>query len=252
MKPIVRGQSKVATILIGTSGFSYGHWRGVFYPPGVPRTRWLDYYAERFPTVELNVTFYRLPSEKAVLSWRRRAPEGFIYAAKLSRLITHLRRLHDADNELALFLSRVRLLGEHLGPILIQLPPNLKRDVELLDAFLAKCDPSLRWAVEFRDPSWFTDAVYAVLHRHGAALCIHDYLPNHPLRVTAPFVYLRFHGIDHLYSGDYPDDVLRVWADRLRNWAAHGLDGYAYFNNDVEGYAIKNARTLTAMFHDRT
>jgi len=165
----------------------------------------------------------------------------------LSRLITHLHRLRDADEELALFLSRVRLLGEHLGPILIQLPPGLKRDVKLLDDFLAKCDPALRWAVEFRDPSWFTDATYAVLHRRGAALCLHDYLPHHPLQVTAPFVYLRFHGPETRYSGDYPDDALRAWADRLKNWAAHGLDGYAYFNNDIGGYAVKNARTLTEM-----
>ncbi|MHB0936450.1 MAG: DUF72 domain-containing protein [Armatimonadota bacterium] len=233
---------------IGTSGFSYQHWRGVFYPPGVAQTKWLEYYAERFPTVELNVTFYRLPSEKAVLSWQRRAPAGFIYAAKLSRLITHLRRLRDADDELELFLSRIKLLGEHLGPILIQLPPNMKAGPELLDAFLAKCDPALRWAVEFRDHTWFTDATYAVLHRRGAALCIHDYLPDHPLQVTAPFVYLRFHGTDHLYTGDYPDNVLRQWADRLQDWSAHGLDGYAYFNNDVGGYAVKNARTLMEMF----
>jgi uncharacterized protein YecE (DUF72 family) len=235
-------------VYIGTSGFSYQHWREVFYPPGVPRARWLEFYAERFPTVELNVTFYRLPSEKAVLSWRRRAPEGFIYAAKLSRLITHLRRLRDADEALALFLARVRLLDEHLGPILIQLPPNLKGDAKLLDTFLAKCDPSLRWAVEFRDPSWFTGATYAVLHRRGAALCIHDYLPDHPLQVTAPFVYLRFHGAGALYRGDYPADALRAWADRLRSWAAQGLDGYAYFNNDAEGHAVKNAQTLQSMF----
>jgi len=239
-------------VYIGTSGFSYEHWRGVFYPPGVAQTKWLEYYAEYFPTVELNVTFYRLPSEKAVLSWRRRAPAGFIYAAKLSRLITHLRRLHDADEELALFLERIKLLGEHLGPILIQLPPQMKADPSLLDTFLAKCDPSLRWAVEFRHPSWFTDGTYAVLHRRGAALCIHDYLPGHPLQVTAPFVYLRFHGIGGLYSGDYPDHILRTWADRLRDWAAHGLDGYAYFNNDAGGYAVKNARTLMAMFSGQT
>ena len=231
-------------IYIGTSGFSYRHWREVFYPPELPQARWLEFYAEYFPTVELNVTFYRLPSEKAVISWQRRVPAGFIYAAKLSRLITHFRRLHDADEELALFLERIKLLGDHLGPILIQLPPSLKENPELLDSFLSKCDPTLRWAVEFRHPSWFTDTIYTVLSRHGAALCIHDYLPNHPLQVTAPFVYLRFHGINHLYSGDYPDEALSVWAERLRDWAAARLDGYAYFNNDAGGYAIKNAKTL--------
>ena len=238
----------MATVLIGTSGFSYQHWRGIFYPDGLPQQRWLEFYAGQFPTVELNVTFYRLPSEKAVQSWQRRVPADFIYAAKLSRLITHSHRLHDAEEALALFLARMRLLGEHLGPILIQLPPNMRADINLLDSFLLKCDPDLRWAVEFRSADWLHDATYDVLRRHHVALCIHDLLPDHPLEITAPFTYLRFHGAGQRYSGDYPDAFLRTWAGRLRAWQAQSLDAFAYFNNDIGGYAVKNARTLQAMF----
>lgn len=237
----------MASIHIGTSGFSYQHWRGVFYPEGLSQQKWLEFYAQHFSTVELNVTFYRLPSEKAVESWRRRAPEGFLYAAKLSRLITHSHRLHNAEEALATFLERMRILGEHLGPILIQLPPGMPQDVDRLDAFLGQCNPTLRWAVEVRNAGWLNDTTYVVLRRHGAALCIHDLITPHPIEITAPFTYLRFHGAGQLYGGDYPDTALRPWADRLLAWQTQGIDGYAYFNNDACGYAVKNAKMLQAM-----
>lgn len=239
----MQGQGSVGEIHVGTSGFSYRHWQGVLYPDTLSSRRWLEYYAGAFATVELNVTFYRMPGERAVLGWGERVPAGFIFAVKLSRYITHVKRLHDADESLALFLSRVRLLGNHLGPILIQLPPQHHQDNDLLDAFLTRCDPACRWAVEFRHESWLQETTYQVLARHGVALCIHDILPDHPRKITAPFSYLRFHGVDERYSGNYPDDCLRDWAAQIHAWQPY-IDIYAYFNNDAHGYAVANARTL--------
>ena len=234
-------------IRIGTSGFSYRHWTGVFYPEDLPQKRWLEFYAELFDTVELNVTFYRLPTEAAFRAWAERVPAGFLYAVKLSRYITHLKRLHDARESLDLFLSRTRLLGEHLGVILVQLPPGLHRNVPLLDQFLDACDPTVRWAVEFRHASWLHDETYDALSRHRAALCIHDLLPDHPRIVTADFTYARFHGVDQRYGGSYSEEGLRGWAKQMRAWRENGLDVFAYFNNDVQGYAVQNARTMREM-----
>lgn len=231
---------------IGTSGFSYPHWKGVFYPPDTGERQWLDYYARHFSTVELNATFYRLPAEATFRSWAARAPGAFLYAVKLSRYITHIKRLREVRDPLELFTRRARLLGEHLGPLLVQLPPGLRPDLPLLEDFLALCAPELRWTVEFRDPSWLRDATYAALSRHNAALCIHDIIEDHPLRATADFVYARFHGAGVRYGGNYPDEHLRRWAGFIRAWQEEGRDVYAYLNNDIHGYAVQNARTLIA------
>jgi uncharacterized protein YecE (DUF72 family) len=237
----------MASARIGTSGFSYAHWRGAFFPETLSPRRWLEYYMDCFDTVELNVTFYRLPCAPMVASWARRATAGFLYAVKLSRYITHTKRLRDAAEPLARFLERLCGLGSHLGPVLVQLPPGMARDAPRLDDFLARCDSRLRWAVEVRDPSWFDDEVYAVLARHGAALCIHDMLDNHPRVLTAEFAYVRFHGVAVRYGGSYPDPILRAWADTIHGWTAAGRDVYAYFNNDQHAYAVANARTLRTM-----
>lgn len=234
-------------IRIGTSGFSYAHWRGVYYPEHLAEKRWLAFYAEEFDTVELNATFYRLPTEAAVSGWAQRVPESFLFAVKLSRFITHLKRLYQVDDALAVFLERLQPLGTRLGPILVQLPPGMKLDLARLEDFLARCPSTRRWAVEFRHPSWLVEATFALLSRYNVALCIHDLLPDHPRPVTAPFVYLRFHGTDQRYGGNYPDNLLHDWADRLRGWHADALDVFAYFNNDIQGFAVQNARTLRAM-----
>ncbi len=237
----------MATAHIGTSGFSYSHWQGPFYPETLSQARWLEYYVKCFATVELNVTFYRLPGEAAVQSWQRRAPEGFIYTAKVSRYITHLKRMHNVEEPLARFLARMRGLGEHLGPLLIQLPPDLPHDPARLDAFLALCDPVVRWAVEFRHPSWLQEDVYTVLRAHRAALCLHDLIPEHSREVTADFVYIRFHGAGEKYGGSYPDAQLAMWAQTIHGWLAADRDVYAYSNNDAHAYAVQNARRLQAM-----
>lgn len=228
---------------VGTSGFSYNHWRGVFYPPEVPQRAWLEFYAERFDTVELNNPFYRLPSEATFRAWHDRAPRGFCYAVKMSRYLTHVRKLNDPAEPIERFLQHAAPLAETLGPILIQLPPGLHADPPRLDAALALCPRQHRWAVEFRHPSWLVEPVYEVLRRHGAALCIHDHIPDHPHVLTAGFTYLRFHGAGQP-DGNYTDDALDRAAERIRTDRAAGVDVYAYFNNDWHGYAIGNAQGL--------
>lgn len=229
---------------IGTSGFVYDHWRGVFYPPDVPRSRWLEYYATRFDTVELNVTFYRLPGPQTFDSWRRRAPKGFCYAVKLSRYITHILRLRDCADALSTFVARAERLGPLLGPILVQLPPRWGRDLDRLDEFLGCCPKRQRWAVEFRDPSWLCEGAYRLLRARGVALCIHDLIEEHPREVTADFVYLRFHGAGEKYGGSYSAVTLRATARWVAERLSDGLDAFVYFNNDAHGYAAANAADL--------
>ncbi|NIP57915.1 MAG: DUF72 domain-containing protein [Gemmatimonadetes bacterium] len=231
--------------LIGTSGFHYDHWRGVFYPPRLPKEAWFGHYARRFETVEINNTFYGLPEPETVDAWRERAPEGFVYAVKFSRYGSHMKKLKAPEETIPNFLSRLRRLQDHLGPILVQLPPRWRADPERLDAFLACAPEEERWALEFRDPSWLADEVFDVLESRGAALCVHDMLPDHPRRPTADFIYLRFHGPgEERYQGSYPHQALTAEARRIADELDEGLDVYAYFNNDPGGRAVDNARDL--------
>ncbi len=239
---VVRHRAPTGSLRVGTSGYQYAHWKNVFYPPDVPVKRWFEHYAAHFDTVEINNTFYNLPAASTFASWRRRAPRRFLYALKFSRYGSHMKRLRDPEEPLARFLERAALLGEHLGPILVQLPPHWRADPMRLDAFLDAAPRAYRWTIEFRDPSWLCAEVYAVLRRRRAALCIHDLLPNHPREVTAPWVYLRFHGVR--YRGSYSRASLRAEAREIARWRAAGLDVYAYFNNDVGGHAVVNAKTL--------
>jgi uncharacterized protein YecE (DUF72 family) len=231
-----------ARVFIGTSGFHYRHWRGVFYPKALPAREWFSHYARHFDTVEINNTFYRLPEEEVFDDWREQAPAGFCFALKFSRYGSHLKRLKEPRPILRRFLERARRLREHLGPILIQLPPRWRADAGRLDAFLAATPRAQRFAVEFRDPSWLGSPTLAVLRRHGAALCIHDALEGHPREVTAEFVYLRFHGDS--YVGSYSPQALTAEARRIRQWLQRGLDVHAYFNNDVGGHAVRDALRL--------
>jgi len=242
-------ETRVGHIRIGTSGYQYNHWRGVFYPEKTPKTRWFEYYAGRFDTVELNTTFYHLPRAETFVNWYMRAPADFIYALKFSRYGSHIRRLLDPADTVGLFMERARGLGVSLGPILVQLPPRWHADPERLDAFLAAARAITgnlqRWAVEFRDRSWLAEPVYDVLRRHNAALCIHDMLKAHPDVRTADWVYLRFHGADTW--GNYPPAMLQAAAERAAAHAELGLDVYAFFNNDAHGYAVANARDMRRM-----
>lgn len=232
----------MARCQIGTSGYQYDHWRALFYPEELPRSRWLPYYAERFSTVELNNCFYRLPSAAAFERWAECVPDDFCFALKFSRYGSHLMHLKNPDNTITNFVDRARLLGSRLGPILVQLPPRWTPNVERLAEFLAHAPRWLRWAVELRDPRWLRADVFGVLREHQTALCQHDLLEDHPREVTADFVYLRFHGVS--YAGCYSPQQLSAAARRIAGYLSRGLDVYAYFNNDLGGHAVTNALDL--------
>jgi uncharacterized protein YecE (DUF72 family) len=236
-------------IRIGTSGWTYQSWRGVLYEAGLAQGRWLECYAESFDTVELNASFYRLPSADQFASWKKRTPSGFAFAVKGSRFVTHVRQLQGVEEAVSTFLEHARGLGRKGSVTLWQLPPSLECDVDRLGAFL-KLLPrakTRRQAVEFRHESWYVDEVYGLLERYGVALVLPDSAArenmNVPeLRHTSDFTYLRFHhGAGR--EGHYTDAQLREWAKRIAGWRRR-CDVYAYFNNDWKGFAVRNALRL--------
>jgi len=241
------GKANTGDVRIGTSGWSYRHWRGAFYPDHIPQKQWFAHYASIFNTVELNSTFYRLPPRSTFAKWRQQAPEGFVYAVKANRLITHLQKLVDVEEALGRFLEAVRELGEHLGPILYQLPPSLHQDLERLSGFAALLPPGLTHVFEFRHQSWFNEATFEVLTRAGASFCAHDMgglqVPRTALGTAA---YVRFHGSSGRYSGTYSEAAIAQWAAWLHTQAERGRSIYAYFNNDVGAHAPGDARRLRA------
>ncbi len=237
--------SRNCEIRIGTSGWHYDHWIGPFYPKGLPKDQWLEHYARHFDTVEINNTFYHLPRAQTMERWHDHVPAGFVYAVKASRYITHVKKLNDPEESIGRFFELAELLKRRLGPILYQLPPNLHKDLEKLDAFL-KVLPKRNHAVfEFRHKSWYEQDTFDLLNRHGVALCVHDMGKAAPPRVvTGRMVYVRFHGTSGRYAGSYPDSMLREWADWMKAQTKDVAAIYAYFNNDISGHAIRNAETL--------
>ncbi|GAV32141.1 uncharacterized conserved protein [Coriobacteriaceae bacterium EMTCatB1] len=235
-------------LLVGTSGWSYAHWTGVLYPPGLPSAERLARYSQVFSTVEVNSTFYRTPTERAVDAWRTQTPDGFVFAAKGPRLVTHVRRLRNVGDAVSSFLDRVGRLGSKLEVVLWQLPPSLSRDDALLEGFLTLLDGTpMRHAIEFRHESWLDQGVYARLREHDVAMVnvSGETLPAVSCS-TASFVYARFHGLP-LYRGAYDETALAPWAELLARERAAGRDCYAYFNNDAEGHAPKDALRLLRM-----
>jgi uncharacterized protein YecE (DUF72 family) len=233
------------TVWIGTSGWQYRHWRGLFYPAGLPQRAWLEHYAERFATVEVNATFYRLPSLAAVEDWRRRTPEDFVMAVKVSRYLTHIRRLRAPREPVDRFMAVAEALGPRLGPVLLQLPPDMRCDTSALEATLRAFPTGVRVAVEPRHPSWFEPAVMRVLERHDAALCMVDrpgWRPE-PIR-TAGWGYLRLHEGRASPRPCYGRRALEGWAARLAGRFDPGDDLFVYLNNDTAGCAPRDARVL--------
>ena len=236
-------------VRIGCSGWQYRDWRGVLYPEGVGQARWLGRYAEAFDTVEVNSTFYRLASRNAVERWVQQTPPDFLFALKASRYLTHMKKLRDIGQGIERFSERIEPLARtpKMGPVLWQLPEWFERDDDTLAAALDAL-PAGRHCFEFRHPSWFCDAVYELLRRHDVALVIGDHpqRPWQPFVLTAGWTYVRFHHGHRGRRGNYSETELRDWADRLAE-AARDVDVLAYFNNDWEGFAVRNARDLRAM-----
>jgi uncharacterized protein YecE (DUF72 family) len=234
-------------LLIGTSGWQYRSWRETFYPAGVPQARWLEHYAARFQTVEVNNAFYRLPEARTFADWARRTPDDFLVAVKMSRYLTHVRRLRQPAEPVELFLSRARHLGAKLGPVLLQLPPTLRADIQALDTTLGCFPSTVRVAVELRHESWFTDETAALLARHGAALCLADGPKlRTPVWRTAGWAYLRLHEGRATPRPCYGRTALSSWARRLAEAWGPDADTFAFFNNDERCCAVRDATVLAA------
>jgi uncharacterized protein YecE (DUF72 family) len=227
-------------VLCGTSGYNYDAWKGRFYPSDLAAAKMLGYYAGRFPTVEINYTFYRKPTEKALEGWARQTPAGFRFALKAWQRITHQKRLRDCTDLVTVFCATARTLGDKLGPMLVQLPPNLKKDVPLLDEFLAAWPKDLRAAFEFRHRTWFDDAVFSSLRSAGAALCIADQEEfETPLERTAPWGYFRLRRVE------YDAAALDGWAQRLLG-AGFTDDVSVYFKHEDEAKGPELAAAFAA------
>lgn len=238
-------------IHIGTAGWSYDHWQGRFYPDGLARRDWLGYYAGQFRSVEINSSFYHLPAAATLQHWHDATPDDFVFTAKASRYITHLKKLNQPRQILPPLLERLAVLEEKLGALLFQLPPHWHFNAERLAALLDVVNGDCRCAFEFRDPSWFNEQCYTLLTQHHAALCLYEldgFLS--PEQVTADFVYVRLHGPGAAYRGRYGDDTLADWARACTRWAASGRQVYLYFDNDERAYAVHNAASLQAMIQE--
>jgi uncharacterized protein YecE (DUF72 family) len=240
-------------VRIGTSGYHYKHWVGTFYPAKTPASKMLDYYVRHFDTLELNNSFYRLPTIEAFESWRDATPKNFVFAVKASRFITHNKKLKDPENSLNNILPRAEHLGKKLGPVLFQLPPKWKLNLERLEGLLEILSREHRYAFEFRELSWMTPEVNRLLERHNAAFCIYELAGYHsPFDVTADFAYVRLHGPGAgKYQGSYSHAQLRGWAKRIQVWAKTLKAVYVYFDNDQAAYAAQNALELQQMIFGR-
>lgn len=244
-------------VYIGTSGFSYQHWaNGVFYPPGLASGKWLEFYAQHFSTVELNVSFYRLPSISTFRGWYRRVPAEFSFAVKGSRFITHIKRLNNVAEALTLFFERATELREKLAVVLWQLPPRFKRDEARLADFVSQLEhwKNIQQVFEFRDESWFCESILELLKKWGAAICIADWPPfAASAPITANFAYIRRHGSSgQLYSGCYSEEQLQADAQRITELLDQQQDVYIYFNNDSQGWAVQNALFLSKLFSHKS
>jgi uncharacterized protein YecE (DUF72 family) len=238
----------MAKAYIGTSGWNYKHWwGGEFYPKELKPTQWLSYFIREFDTVEINNSFYRLPSNEAFENWHRQATPHFVFALKASRFLTHIKRLRDPEKPLDLFFSRAQHLEEHFGPVLFQLPPQMKADLDRLELFLHALDThgqtkGRRCVLEVRDATWLVPATFNQLRKHRVALCFADWRDTHVLEpVTADFVYVRRH-YGPGKGGNYPKKSLDRDVKLIRDWLKCGFDVYLYFNNDIGGHAIRNAK----------
>lgn len=240
------GETTSRTVYLGTSGWSYPGWKGVFYPPGLPSKNWLAFYAGRFPTVEINMTFYRLPTPAMLESWAEKTPPRFLFTFKAFRLITHLKKLRHVKGDVKDFYGLADRLGEKLGCILFQLPPSVSLDLDLLAEFLGTFSAGHRNVVEFRHPSWYDERVFELMRRQRTALCIvpSGRVPSTPVE-TSDVAYIRFHGPGGDYASRYAETELAEWAGVIERRRA--AECFVYFNNDFHGYAVANGLRLMEM-----
>lgn len=238
--------NRVARWRIGTSGWNYPHWKGLFYPSQLARARWLEFYAEHFDTVEVNATFYRLPVRQTFEKWRERTPEGFLWSIKASKYITHTKRLKGPREPLKRLYGAVEGLREKAGVILFQLPPSLPFEPERFEAFCDNLNPSFRHVLEIRHPSWIHEGLFRILQDHNMAFCISDTAGRYPYHeaVSADFVYVRLHGSKRLYASKYSRQELEAWARKIKAW---DRETFLYFDNDYQGYAVQNAIELKTL-----
>lgn len=236
---------KKKKIFIGTSGWYYEHWKNFFYPKELSSKDYFKFYSNKFDSVEINSTFYRLPSKKTLLKWKKESPKDFIFSIKASRYITHIKKLKDQKKSLSTFFNLIKILKPKLGPILFQLPNKWKINLNRLESFFKLLDKKYRYAIEFRDKSWITKETFYLLKKYKIAFCIYDLERfQTPLEVTSDFVYIRLHGPKFAYSGSYSNKELQKWAKIIKKFKKQKLDIYCYFNNDERAFAIKNALKL--------
>ena len=237
---------------IGTCGWNYDHWKEIFYPKGLSSSEWLKFYARHFATVEINFSFYRQPERATFEKWRRESPAGFTFAVKASRYLTHIKKLKDPKEPLERVIGNARGLGDKLGPILYQLPPRWKVNLDRLRTFLSLLPKDVRHVMEFRDPSWLNDDVFDLLHEHSVAYCIMS-APglSRAMNVTAPFAYIRMHSGGIETEGNYEEPQLKWWASEVAELLGN-VDVYVYFNNDYKGFALDNARRLIELVSSKT
>lgn len=232
-------------LYIGTSGWNYDHWKGVFYPEDIPKTKWLEYYINKFQTLELNSSFYHLPKKETFEKWYNMLPNGFIFSVKASRFITHIKKLVDIEDNVKEFLQDAVNLKEKLGPILFQLPPNLGFNKERLINFFKHLPKSFKYTFEFRNAGWWNDETFDILRKNSSSFCIFELgdLVS-PSVITSDFIYIRLHGPEGRYKGNYDECTLKKWSERFLEWKNKVSEIYCYFDNDEKGFAPINAIQL--------
>ena len=236
------------TVHIGTCGWHYDHWKGSFYPDAISTEEMLPYYTAHFHSVEVNNSFYQLPKKATLEHWKKTVPQNFIFAIKGSRYITHMKKLKDPVQSVPPLLEIAGVMEEKMGPILFQLPPRWRINLERLESFLQFLSRDFRYAFEFRDPSWFNDGTYEMLAKKEAAFCIYHLAGRlSPKEVTTDFVYVRLHGPEGAYQGQYDGRTLSGWAGAFSTWHSQGKEVFCYFDNDEAGYAVQDALRLQKM-----
>jgi uncharacterized protein YecE (DUF72 family) len=239
-------------IHIGTSGWSYKHWRNIYYPARLASTKWLSFYAQTYHATEINGSFYRLPSEETAIKWTQMVPKDFWFCVKMSRYLTHMKKLHDPEESLERFFTVFEHMKKMMGPILVQLPPSLKFNYDLAAYFYDLLKKKYRhydFVMEVRHPTWMEEDSFTLMTKHDIGFVISQSGKEFPYSemITAKNIYVRFHGPKELYASSYSDEMLKEFAMKFRKWVKEGHEVWAFFNNDIHGYAVEDAKRLMAL-----